>query len=153
MIPVGPANNDTRVLRFKSAEDLRSQADQLAREVEESQIPEVPEQPKAPVEPEPDLNKELQEVKGLLAEVRAELDALKKKADETDKEPPRVRSVDPLRKQADAVALEIASDGQSLRKPPKPVEQTRPEPSLSLRELKQRTRDELVSVLSGGITE
>jgi HK97 family phage prohead protease len=95
----------------------------------------------------------LQEVKGQLAEMRAELEAVKKKADETDKEPRRARSVDPLRKQADAVALEFASDGQSLRKPPKTVEPAPEEPALELGALKRRMRDEMLGVLSGGTTE
>lgn len=134
------------------AKALAAEAARVAREVEETQIPVVPEQPLAPVEPEPDLANELQEVKGLLAEVRAELDALKKKADETGKEP-KARSVDPLRKQADAVALEIASDGQSLRKPPKTAAPPAPPDLIPLDELKRRMREEMLGVLSGGMTE
>ena len=134
------------------AKAFAAEAARVAREVEETQIPVVPEQPLAPVEPEPDLANELQEVKGLLAEVRAELDALKKKADETGKEP-KARSVDPLRKQADAVALEIASDGQSLRKPPKTAAPPAPPDLIPLDELKRRMREEMLGVLSGGMTE
>lgn len=132
------------------AETLRKQAARIAREVEQAQIPTVPEPPKAPALDE-DLTKELQEVKALLAETREQVDALKKKADATDKEP-KARSVDPLRKQADAVALEIASDGQSLRRPPKTVAPTAPD-LIPLDELKRRMRDEMLGVLSGGITE
>jgi HK97 family phage prohead protease len=194
-IPVGPANNDTRVLSFKAmttgqmaermgamademasdsppaskemaarmrtmatemagagksaAEALEEQAKRVAREVEQSLMPVVAEQPKAP---EVDQAKELQEHKSQLAQMREELDALKKKAEEADKEPPGARSVDPLRKQAEAVALEFASDGQNLRKPPRTVEQPKPEPQLSVAELKQRMRDELLTHLSGGPT-
>lgn len=63
----------------------------------------------------------------------------------------RTRSVDPLRKQADDVALAFASDGASLRKPPKRVEQkSEPVPELELRDLKRRMRDEILWHLSGG---
>ena len=41
-----------------------------------------------------------------------------KSVDVTGKEPTRARPVDPLRRKADAVALEFLSDGESLRKPP-----------------------------------
>jgi HK97 family phage prohead protease len=191
-IPVGPANNDTRVLSFKAmtagqmaermramademasdsppaakematrmramamemagagksaAEALDEQAKRVAREVEQSLMPVVAEQPKAP---EIDAAKELQEHKSQLAQMREELDALKKKAEEADKEPPGVRSVDPLRKQAEAVALEFASDGRNLLKPPRTVEQPKPEPQLSVAELKQRMRDEILTHFSG----
>jgi hypothetical protein len=60
--------------------------------------------------------------------------------------------VDPLRKQADAVALEFASDGQNLRRSPKTVAPAPPE-LVPLAELKRRMRDEMLGVLSGGITE
>lgn len=148
-IPVGPANNETRVLSFKAVEEQREEAARVAREVEQHQIPEVPAQLESDPEPEVDLTKELQEIKSQLAETREELDALKKKAEEADKEPPKARSVDPLRKQAEAVALEFASDGRHLLKPPETVEQPKREPQLSLAELKQRMRDELLTHLSG----
>lgn len=205
VIPVGPANNDTRVLNWKSAEELREEAKRVEREVEEQKIPDVPEAPAEPeidvaaelaavkaqlaemreqrtkpvpvdpkaqdkqaaraareleeiaipdvpeVEPEPeiDLAKELQEVKAELAEMRGGLEDLVKKAEETAQGPP-ARAVDPLRKQADALALEIASGDRSLLNQPKTVEPKRPEPSLTLKELKQRSRDEMLGVLSGG---
>jgi HK97 family phage prohead protease len=194
-IPVGPANNETRVLSFKAmgpdrvAERVRAMADELAsddppdpkdmaarmramaadmaaagksaetlderakhvaREFEESLIPAVPEQPKAP---EIDPVKELQEYKAQLTQLREDLDALKKKTEEADKEPPVARSVDPLRKQAEAVALEFASDGQSLLKPPRTVEPPKREPELSLKDLKQRMRDELLTHLNGDHSE
>jgi HK97 family phage prohead protease len=195
VVPVGPANNDTRVLSFKAmgpdrvAERVRAMADELAsddppdpkdmadrmramaadlaaasksaetlderakhvaREFEESLIPAVPEQPKAP---EIDPVKELQEYKAQLTQLREDLDALKKKTEEADKEPPAARSVDPLRKQAEAVALEFASDGQSLLKPPRTVEPPKREPELSLKDLKQRMRDELLTHLNGDHSE
>jgi hypothetical protein len=150
VVPVGPANNDTRVLSFKSAEELREETKRVEREVEEQQIPDVPEPPEAPTEPEVDLVKELQEVKAQLAEMRAGLEDLTKKADVADKGL-GARSVDPLRQQADAVALEFASGDERLLHPPKTVAPKRPEPALSLKELRDRTRDELLGVLSGGI--
>jgi HK97 family phage prohead protease len=150
VVPVAPANNDTRVLSFKSAEALREEAKRVEREVEEQAIPDVPKPPDAPTEPEVDLVKELQEVKAQLAEMRANLEDLTKKADVTDKGP-GARSVDPLREQADAVALEFASGDKSLLHPPKTAAPKRPEPSLSLKELRDRTRDEMLGVLSGGI--
>jgi HK97 family phage prohead protease len=116
-IPIAPANNDTRVLGWKS----------LTEEA---------------------VTKELEDLKQRLATVEQELQEYKK-ADETDEEPDRARSVDPLRKQAESVALEFASDGLSLLKPPRKVEQPTREPELSLRDLKQRMRDEILSHLSG----
>jgi uncharacterized protein len=92
------------------------------------------------------LEQELQDVKTQLATALAELDDLRKTADETDKEP-LVRSVDPLRRQADGVALEFASDGLP-RKSPTRVEQPPPE-LLPLGELKRRMRDEMLTHLSG----
>jgi HK97 family phage prohead protease len=198
VVPVAPANNDTRVIGWKShiadrelaeaTDELkaelqrqndfaqsvadvstpgalkaladtisgqigkpdaqRKEAERTAREVEASSLPDVPEP--EPVEPEPevDLVKELQEVKTRLADAERSLETLTKKADATGDEDSR--RVDPLRKQAEDLALEIASDGQSLRKPPKTVEHKPPEPSLSLKELRQRTRDEMLGLLSGG---
>lgn len=94
-----------------------------------------------------DAVRELQEVKARLEKLESAL-VSQEKADETGKEP-QARSVDPLRKQAESVALEFASDGLSLRKPPRTVEQPKPEPELGLQELKQRMRDELLTHLSG----
>jgi HK97 family phage prohead protease len=65
---------------------------------------------------------------------------------------PKARSVDPLREQAEAVALEFASDGLSLRRPPKQVEQPKQEPEMSLSDLKDRMREEVLVHLSGDIT-
>jgi HK97 family phage prohead protease len=167
VVPVAPANNDTRVIGWKSLEEAqeavladavseeigkpdaqRKEAERTAREVEANGLPDVPEPEPAEPEPEIDLVKELQEVKTRLADAERSLETLTKKADATGDEDSR--RVDPLRKQAEDLALEIASDGQSLRKPPKTVEHKPPEPSLSLKELRQRTRDEMLGLLSGG---
>jgi HK97 family phage prohead protease len=162
LVEVGPtlkgANSATELHAVKSAlgvEDppldankQREEAKRVEREVEQTKIPEVPEPPKRDPEPEIDITKELQEVKDRLAKAETALEDLKK-ADVTDREP-KARSVDPLRKQAENVALEIASGGGSLRKPPPTEAPKSPEPALELRELRQRTRDELLGVLSGG---
>ena len=97
-----PANTETQVLAFKSAEELREEAKRIEREAEQDQIPDVPEQPEAPAPPEIDLAQELQEVKAQLAEVLAGFEDLKKKQAEVTDKAPRARSVDPLRAQAEA---------------------------------------------------
>jgi HK97 family phage prohead protease len=93
-----------------------------------------------------------QQVKALEARLGTVEKALEGKADETGKETAKAaRSVDPLRQQAEAVALEFASDGLSLRKPPRTVEQPAREPEVPLGDLKRRMRDELLMHLSGEI--
>jgi hypothetical protein len=118
--------------------------------VEEQKIPE--DVPAAAPEPEIDVLKELQEVKARLAVSEKALEDLKKEqeANVTDKEPV-ARSVDSLRKQANAVALEVASG--DLPMPPPKAAPKQPEPSLELAELKRRMRDEMLGVLSGGNIE
>jgi HK97 family phage prohead protease len=71
-----------------------------------------------------------------------------KSVDVTGKEPSRARSVDPLRAKADALALEFASGGESLKKPPQPAQKTPPQ-LLPLGELKRRMREEMLTALSG----
>jgi HK97 family phage prohead protease len=126
VVPVAPANNDTRVLSFKSldrpAEGLRAMAAaRLLRELADS------------------LEKQLSQ------------DTTKQTADVTDKEA-KPRSVDPLRKQAESTALEFASDGLSLREPPRQDAPPKAEPELSLADLKKRMRDEMLIHLSGEST-
>jgi len=41
VVPVGPANNETRVLEFKSAEDLRKESERRERELAEVEIPDA----------------------------------------------------------------------------------------------------------------
>ena len=138
-------------LNAKDDAELRQEAARTAREVEEQKIPDdVPPAPAAPVEPEVD---ELQEVKARLAASEKALEDLQAKANGTDKEPDRVRSVDSLRKQANDVALEIASGGESLRKPPPKAAPKRHEPTMEMAELKRRMRDEMLGVLSGKTIE
>jgi HK97 family phage prohead protease len=73
----------------------------------------------------------------------------KSTVDETDRDRTTVRAVDPLRRQADAVALEFLSDGASRRKPPAHKSAPKPEPTLTLNELRDRTRTEILIALSG----
>jgi HK97 family phage prohead protease len=90
-----------------------------------------------------ELVKELQEVKQRLAEALTDLE---KKADE--EEPGRRTHSDPLRKQAEALALEIATGGTDLRKPPK--QEPEPVPDLvPLGELKRQSRDLMLEILTG----
>jgi HK97 family phage prohead protease len=142
-----PANGDTRVLGWKSLEELKDEADRVALEVEQTAIPdELP-----PVEEPPPAVDELQEVKSQLAEMRQELEDLKaKQADETGKAT-ESRSVDPLRRQADAVALEVASGDVVLP----PIKSVAPPsvPEFSLKELREKMRNEMLGVLSGGSSE
>jgi HK97 family phage prohead protease len=69
--------------------------------------------------------------------------SLQQKADET------ARAADPLRQKADALALEHASGGESRRKPPRPEKVAPPQFRYSVQELRRRTRDEMLSALSG----
>jgi HK97 family phage prohead protease len=127
-IPVGPANNDTRVLSFKSVQEDALALQARILELDEASRLQLQETMKA--------------VLGLGPEPE--------KADGADKE--LVRSVDPLRKQAEDLALELASDGESLRKPPRKVPPKAPELT-PLPELKRQMRDEMLARLSEGIPE
>jgi len=59
------------------------------------------------------------------------------------------RAADPLRAKAEALALEHASGGMSLQRPPRPVTTKAPD-LLPLKELKERMRAEMLTALSGG---
>jgi HK97 family phage prohead protease len=144
-----PANHETQVVGWKSLEELKSEADRVALEVEQTAIPDtLPEVEVIP--PQEQEESELQKVKAELAEIRQALEDLKQKqADETDKAT-QSRSVDPLRQQADAVALEVATGTVSL--PPTKQVAASPVPELSLGDLRKKMRDEMLGVLSGGIT-
>lgn len=129
-----PMNNDTRVLGFKAEVDedtskaLQRHAESLAAEV----VTEGVDLKATPAEPEPANDLELQEVKAQLAEMRETLENLTKKAGERERDS---RSMDPLRAKTDALALEIASDGESLLKPPQ--KKTRPpEPGMTLTDMR-----------------
>jgi HK97 family phage prohead protease len=146
VVPVGPANNDTRILSFKTADELRKESDRLEREIAEAQIPDIPPAPVVPAAEEPDVLKELQEVKARLATAETALETLSKKAEEMDKDR-KAPSMDPLRKRSEELALEVASDGMSLRRPPAKEAPTPPDLT-NLRELKQQSRDLMDLLLS-----
>jgi HK97 family phage prohead protease len=143
-----PVNPDTRFLSLKSAEEQREEADRVAREAEEAQIPEVPPAPPEEKALEPDFATELQEVKAQLAETRQLVEDLQKKAEVVAQET-KSRATDPLRTRADDIALQYLSDGMSRQKPPTHKSAAKPEPALSLKELKQRCRDQMLAQLSG----
>lgn len=63
-------------------------------------------------------------------------------------EPGRRTHSDPLRKQAEALALEVASGGIDLRQPPKQDPPEQPD-LMPLKELKRRSRDLMLEVLTG----
>jgi HK97 family phage prohead protease len=79
-----------------------------------------------------DVETKLQEALAELAQVREQLDGLQKKADESERND---RSMDPLRAQTARLALEIASDGESLIKPPQ-AKATPPEPGMTLADMR-----------------
>lgn len=131
----------------KALGDLRRRTDELALELA-SDGTSHDARDETPPPAKIDFEQEFQEVKAELAEVRGSLEDLMKKADATDKET-MSRSVDPLRTRADALALELASDGESLKKPPARKEAPKPNPELDVDELRERTRTLFLSVLSG----
>jgi HK97 family phage prohead protease len=98
----------------------------------------------------PELQAELQEVKDRLDTLEKSLEDQKasRKAEGTAQEP-QARAVDPLRRQAEEVALDIASGGLD-QLPTKQVKAPEPTPDLmDLAELKRRSRDLMLQVLSG----
>ena len=79
-------------------------------------------------------------------------DILAQKAEGTNGDRPAgsVRFVDPLRERCKAVEPAFSSGGECTRKPPpEPVAAPRGGPELSLDELQQRARDEMLVALSG----
>lgn len=73
----------------------------------------------------------------------------RKSVEVTGKE--HARPVDPLRKQADRVAAEIALGDTDVSHVKGPEPARKPEPELTLQELKARTREATLQVLTGGI--
>lgn len=120
VVPIAPANNETRVLSFKSLEER----DQVLTE--------------------------LHEVKARLAEAEAQIEGLKEKnADVTDKEP-KARSVDPLSKRARELAVDVRSGGLTAPPPQKKdAPEPKPTPEFDPAALRKRTRDLMVQTLSG----
>jgi uncharacterized protein len=158
---VGPTlkgmNPSTELHAVKSAlgvpidqDELREQSRRLEQEVAESTLPEIKATSPAAAAAEDapvDLTNELQDVKDRLAALETALDDVKKKADVTDKEP-KARSVDPLRKRSEELALEIASVGLDLQPPAQVKQDKRPEDHPSEEEIRRRSRDLMFEVLS-----
>jgi HK97 family phage prohead protease len=91
---------------------------------------------------------ELQEVKGRLDKLEQALEDQKNTAEVTGQET-KSRPVDPLRQQAEKTALDIASGGLD-QLPHRQAAAPEPAPDLlDLGELKQRSRDLMLQVLSG----
>jgi HK97 family phage prohead protease len=137
VVPIAPANNETRVLSFKSLEGEPHEALRtLAAEIEAGAITSA------------DITTRLLNEAADAVEKTLSKDTTQEPVEKDVPEPSeQAHRSDPLRKRADAIALEFASGG--IPKPPRQVEQPKPEPELSLRELKQRTRDEILMHLSG----
>jgi HK97 family phage prohead protease len=140
VVPIAPANNDTRVLSFKAisqqgmADQLRTIADELA-----SDTP-----------PEPETTAE--QLKALTELISGQVGPTEKSVDEPGIEEPReARSADSLRQVTQRVALEVRSGGLSTQPPrvkqaPPPP---KPQPELTPDELRKRSRDLMIQVLSG----
>jgi hypothetical protein len=90
---------------------------------------------------------ELQEVKARLDTLEKALEDQKTTVDVTGKAP-RARSVDPLRTRAMDVAMEIMSDGLPAQPPTKQATKE-PETSGDPDELRERSRDLMLQVLTG----
>ena len=99
-----------------------------------------------------------QSLQDQLREVKERLDTLEKRledpgntAAEVTGQEPKARSVDPLSQHAQRLALEIRSDGLSVRPPAKTVakEQPKPQPESTPEELRRHSRDLMLQVLSG----
>jgi hypothetical protein len=112
VVPIAPANNDTRVLSFKSLDTAAEEGLRVlaSSEVEAGGLTTIAEQ----------MARLLREVADSVEKKLSQDTITKETADVTDKEP-TARSVDPLRKQAESTALEFASGGLSLQRPPKQV--------------------------------
>jgi len=125
VIPVGPANNDTRVLSFKSIQDDLLDVQQRLLELDENDRLQI-----------------LENVKTALG-VKPE-----QKAEETGKEPTEARSDDPLKEAALKSALSVLTEGAE---PPKVVTKEKPRqvPELDPDELRKQSRDLMLTVLIG----
>ena len=137
-----PMNNDTRVLSTKATTEPEEPDAEPDAEDED------------PSATSGEAEKSLAEHVAELAELVAEMKTLiqpyaVRAADETDQGTTRSRSMDPLRVKTDALALEVLSGGESLNQPPARNDAPKPEPQLSADELRERTRELYLSVLSG----
>jgi len=93
---------------------------------------------------------ELQEVKARLEKIEQALEDLRSKAEVTT-ETKTDTAVDPLRKDAQKLALEIRSGGLSATPPrsQQVVEEPKPEPEMDPDALRKHSRDLMLQVLSG----
>ena len=62
----------------------------------------------------------------------------------------RPHQMDPLRRKADALTLEVLSGGESLRKPPRTKSPTPAAPRLSVAELRRQMHQATLDALIGG---
>lgn len=132
VIPVAPANNDTRVLTWKAMAEAQDAALEALNFVRESLAD----------------DKLQQETRDSLLD---QIKALVPQADVTDQEPEKAPSVDPLRKHARETALRVLSGGVQ---PSKQVPQEpKPQPDMDPAALRKYSRDVIVHILSGGHTE
>lgn len=90
-------------------------------------------------------------IKGYLESVVTALDESEKAEKTVERPDSGDRAVDPLRKKAEEVALQVAVGDTDLSHVKAPAPAPKPEPELSLVELKRRTREATLSVLTGGI--
>lgn len=90
-----------------------------------------------------DLEQELREVKAEIAELRNSLEDLK-----TQKAEAASKGADPLKQKADALVLEMMSDGESLRTPPPPSE---PAPRVSPADVRRQMHQATLDALIGGL--
>jgi HK97 family phage prohead protease len=132
VVPVAPANNDTRVLSWKAKTETQDAALEALNFVRESLAD----------------DKLQQETKDSLLD---QIKALVPEADVTDQEPEKAPSVDPLRKHARETALRVLSGGVQ---PSKQVPQEpKPQPDMDPAALRKYSRDVIVHILSGGHSE
>jgi HK97 family phage prohead protease len=96
------------------------------------------------------LQTELQEVKARLEKLEKALEDQETQVGGGDGQGAKARSVDPLRKQADAIALDVTSGGVSPQPPNRHVAEPPPEPDrIDLKELRRQSREVMLQVLSG----
>lgn len=162
----------TSVYRPKGQDPLRRQADEVALQVAtgqddpqgpsaaERELESVEAAVKALAEAIEDQTKRAEAIaaldptsaiKGYLESVVTALDESEKAEKTVERPDSGDRAVDPLRKQAEEVALRVAVGDTDLSHVKAPAPAPKPEPELSLVELKRRTREATLSVLTGGI--
>lgn len=134
-----------RQVTYKSRESLRKRADDTALSVLSSGLTLKGERADPAEAIREVLATEFQTLRDQISAQAAEITELRKTVDGQADESPR--TVDPLRKQADAVALEVATGGRLPIGRPEPT----PEPPdlMDLDALKQKSRDLMLQVHTG----